>query len=56
MDFSDNNNNKFADLESASEVMEVELSYFLIYSLIFSKSCLGEWGSVKSPMNGKFAL
>lgn len=63
MDFWDNNdnnkintNNLFSLLESASEVMEVELTYFLIYALIFLKSSLGDWGSVKNPMKGKFAL
>lgn len=58
MDFWDNNknNNLLALLDSAREVMEVELTYFLIYSLIFSKSSLGDWGSVKGPKKVKFAL
>lgn len=39
-----NNNNHylFAVLESPSEVMEVELTYFLNYFLTFPKSCSGE--------------
>lgn len=53
-----NNNNHylFAVLESPSEVMEVELTYFLNYFLTFPKSCSGEWGSVKSLMKEKFSL
>lgn len=51
MDFSGiiNKNKLFTILEPASEVVEVEMTYFLIPSLIFAKSYLWERGSVKSP-------
>lgn len=60
--FWDNNNNKintnnlFSLLKSASEVVEVELTCFLIYSLMCPKSSLGDWGSVKSQMKDKSAF